>query len=71
MFEEIQTIQSICLVLTSWDARRRLLVQELAMREVGLLVLLITPNGIPPEPLPDAVRCLDSRDIQRGEVTQL
>lgn len=70
LLEEIQTIQGICLVLTGWDERRHLLVQELLMRDVGLLVLLITPDGVPPESLPADVRCLSARAILRGEVTQ-
>jgi uncharacterized protein (DUF58 family) len=71
LFAELPLIQSICLVLTRWDARRLRLTQALAGHEVGLLVLLITPDGTPPASLPADVRCLSARDILRGEVAQL
>jgi uncharacterized protein (DUF58 family) len=71
LFDEIRMIQSVCLVLTRWDERRERLVQELAAWEVGLTVLLITPDGRAPEPLPLEVQCLSARAILRGEVDQI
>lgn len=71
LFAELPRLQSICLVLTRWDARRRRLAQTLASHEIGLLILLITPDGTPPGALPADVRCLSARGILRGEVTQL
>ncbi|NLF22381.1 MAG: hypothetical protein GX590_04405, partial [Lentisphaerae bacterium] len=71
LFAELPRLQSICLVLTRWDARRRRLAQTLANHEIGLLILLITPDGTPPGALPADVRCLSARGILRGEVTQL
>jgi uncharacterized protein (DUF58 family) len=69
LFEEIRLIQSVCLVLTGWDARRAALVDELEAWEVGLKIVLITPDGRRPDGLPPGAQCLGARAVLRGETT--
>ena len=66
LLDEIRLIQSVCLVFTGWDERRRRLVEELEAWEVGLRALLITPFGRRPPDAPDIVECLSARDVMRG-----
>ncbi|MDX9868529.1 MAG: DUF58 domain-containing protein [Kiritimatiellia bacterium] len=71
LLEEIRSIQSVCLILTGWDARRAALVQEIRAREIGLKVLLLTSDGRAGADLPEEVTCLAVRDVLRGEVSRL
>jgi hypothetical protein len=71
LFEEIQLIQSVCLLFTAWDSQRAELVKNLEMWGVGLKPILITPNGVRPQDLPLEVVCLSARAILRGEMTKL
>ena len=66
LLDEIRLIQSACLVLTGWDERRRRLVEELGVWEVGTRVLLVTPFGRRPPEVPDDVECLSARDVLQG-----
>jgi uncharacterized protein (DUF58 family) len=71
LFEEIRSIQSVCLILTGWDARREALVRDIGMWDIGLKVMLVTTDGRPPVGLPPEVLCLAARDVLRGEVQSL
>ncbi len=71
LFDEIRTIQSVCLILTGWDARREALVREVSAWETGLKVVLLVAHGHPVEGLPPEVICLSARDVLRGEVLSL
>jgi len=68
LFEEIRLIQSVCLILTGWDARREALIREIGAWEIGLKAVLVTARGKRPEGLLPQVACLSARDILRGEV---
>jgi uncharacterized protein (DUF58 family) len=69
LFEEIRTIRSVCLVLTAWNDERDRFVQALSDWDVGVKVLLITPEGRADPSLPPFVQCLSARAILSGEVT--
>jgi len=69
LFEEIRLIQSVCLVLTTWDARRAALVAELEAWEVGLKIVLLTPDGRRPDGLPPEAQCLMALAVLRGETS--
>lgn len=71
LFAEIRLIQSVCLIFTVWDEYRAELVRNVHVWGVGLKAVLITPNGIRPQDLPDEVICLSARAILRGEVDRL
>lgn len=72
LLDEIQAIQSVCLILCRWDRRRAELVAELQARQVGLRIVLVTRRGGPPPPdAPSDTVCLDARAIRRGEVGQI
>jgi hypothetical protein len=71
LFEEIQLIQSVCLIFTVWDSQRAELVKSLEVFEVGLKPILVTPNGVRPEGLPREVICLSARAILRGEISRI
>ena len=66
LFEEIRLIQSVCLILTSWDERRAALVRELDAWGVGLKILLLTTEPSPPQGLPPETICIDARTVLRG-----
>ena len=68
LFEEIRSIQSVCLILTGWDARREALVRDIGVWDIGLKVMLVTADGLSPAGLPPEVTCLAAGDILRGEV---
>jgi len=68
LFEEIRMIQSVCLVLTGWDPRRAQLARELDAWEVGLKIVLITPDGRRPDDLPLDASCFSARAVLRGDV---
>jgi uncharacterized protein (DUF58 family) len=68
LFDEIRTIQSICLILTRWDARREALVREISAWETGLKVVLLTASGHSVAGLPPEVVCLSAKAVLRGEV---
>lgn len=71
LFEEIRQIQSVCLILTSWDARRAELIRRLEAWDTGLKILLLSQGkGRPPGFPPDGV-CLDARAVLRGEEVAL
>jgi len=71
LFEEIQLIQSVCLIFTVWDSQRADLVKNLETFGVGLKPILVTPRGVRPEGLPPEVMCLSARAILRGEISRL
>jgi uncharacterized protein (DUF58 family) len=71
LFEEIQLIQSVCLLFTVWDQQRADLVKNLEAYGVGLKPVLITPSGVRPPDLPLSVECLSARTILRGEISRL
>jgi hypothetical protein len=71
LFDEIRTIQSVCLILTGWDARREALVREISAWEAGLKVVLLVAHGRSVAGLPPEVVCLSARDVLRGEVRSL
>ena len=71
LFDEIRAIQSVCLILTGWDARREALVREISAWEAGLKVVLLVKHGQVIEGLPPEVICLSARDVLRGEVLSL
>ncbi len=68
LFEEIRAIQSVCLILTGWDARREALVREIGVWEIGMKVVLVVAHGRQVHGLPPEVVCLSARDVLRGEV---
>jgi hypothetical protein len=77
LVREIRSIQSVCLVLGGWDARRAEFVRSLQDHGVGVKLVLVASGsgGCPPvpgvpEPPPDAV-CLDCSAVLRGEVGAL
>jgi len=67
LFDEIRLIQSVCLVLTHWDARRAALVRDLDAWGVGLKIVLVTADGKRPPTLPADARCFMARAVLRGE----
>lgn len=78
LVQEIRSIQSVCLVLGGWDARRAEFVRNLQDHGVGVKLVLVSgraggaprlPPGVP-EPPADLVR-LDCAAVLRGEVTGL
>jgi len=71
LFDEIRSIQSVCLILTGWDARREALVREISAWEAGLKVVLLVARGRPVSGLPPEVLCLSVRDVLSGEVHSL
>lgn len=71
LLEEIRAIQSVCLILTRWDARRAALLQTLDAWQVGLKVVLLTPGLERPDELPPDVVCVPVRSVLRGEVAEL
>ncbi|MDA3798694.1 MAG: DUF58 domain-containing protein [Kiritimatiellae bacterium] len=71
LFEEIRMIQSVCLVLINWDERRRELVQDLLAYDVGVKIVLITPDGNRPADYPVDELCLSAKEILEGEVCSL
>lgn len=72
LVDEIRAIQSVCLILGRWDARRSALTEELAAWQVGLKTVLITRRERPPPAgLPADAVCVSARAIERGEVTAL
>ena len=68
LFEEIRAIQSVCLILTGWDARREALVREIGAWEIGVKVVLVVAHGRQVASLPPEVVCLSARDVLSGEV---
>ncbi len=71
LVEEIRAIQSVCLILTRWDARRAALWQTLDAWQVGLKVVLLTPGLERPAGLPPNVVCVAAQSVLRGEVAEL
>ena len=71
LLDEIRSIQSVCLILTGWDARREALVRTLIAWEVGLKVVLLVGREGPVNDLPPEVVCRSVRDVLRGEVRDL
>jgi len=71
LLDEIRAIQSVCLVLTGWDAQRAALVAELEACEVGMKIVVVTRDGERPAGAPAAAICLASRAILRGEVCRV
>lgn len=71
LIDEIRSIQSVCLILTRWDAARAKLVRELSDRDVGVKTLLITRRRPRQADIPPDITCLSYRAIERGEITVL
>ena len=71
LIEEIRSIQSVCLVLTSWHGGWSRLAHELESWNVGVKILLVTPTGRRIPGLPPEVECLEARAILNGEVAAL
>lgn len=71
LLNEIRAIQSVCLILTGWDARREALVRTLGDWEIGLKVVLLVERGRPVVNLPPDVVCVSVGDVLRGEVHSL
>lgn len=71
LFDEIRAIQSVCLILTGWDARRAALVRELGACETGLKVVLLEPRGSAAAGVPAEVVRLSARDVLDGKVLSL
>jgi uncharacterized protein (DUF58 family) len=71
LFEEIRAIQSVCLILTGWDARRETLVRDLGAWEIGLKAVLVVARGQRVDGLPPEVVCVSARDVLDGEVSVL
>lgn len=68
---EILEIQSLCLILTRWDARRAELVRTLEATGVGMKVILISRPGFETSRLPPGVQCARADEVLRGEVNAL
>lgn len=71
LLSEIRAIQSLCMILTRWDARRAALVEHATAWGLGLRVLLLTPDGRRPAGVPSDVCCQGIAAVLRGEVTAL
>jgi len=71
LLDEIRAIQSVCLVLTGWDAARAALVREVEAWEIGLKVILLTAGGKRPAGLPAEAFCFSAMDVFQGKVTEL
>lgn len=71
LLDEIRTIQSVCLLLTRWDACRAALVERLEVLRTELKIVVVTTDGRRPPGLPDAAVCLAERAVRQGEVTSL
>ncbi len=70
--DEIQAIQSVCLVLTRWDRFRADWVETLQAAQVGGCPILIRPRaGQRPENMPTSVISLSAQSIRQGEVTRI
>lgn len=71
LFDEIRAIQSVCLILTGWDARREALVRQISAWEAGLKVVLVEARERPAGSLPPEVVSLSAKAVLRGEVLSL
>ena len=71
LLDEIRAIQSVCLILIGWDARREALVRQIQMWGVGLKLVLVTARGQSAAGLPDDAVCISARALLRGEVNSL
>lgn len=73
LISEIRAIQSVCLVLGRWDARRATLVRELRDWQVGVKTVLVQRRRTPRRPhgLPVEAACVTARAVRRGEVIAL
>lgn len=71
LLDEICAIQSVCLLLTRWDAKRKALVDQLEAFGVGLRVVLVTPRRRRPDGLPGDVVCHAVQDVLDGKVVTL
>lgn len=68
---EIREIQSVCLILARWDARREALVRAIEAWGIGLKVLLVEARVRPVPGLPPDVVRLSAGDVLSGEVVSL
>lgn len=71
LLDEIRAVQSVCLILVGWDARREALVRQIRMWGAGLKLVLITTGKRPVPGLPEDAVCLSAGAILRGEVDSL
>jgi hypothetical protein len=71
LLDEIRAIQSVCLVLTGWDAKRDALVREIDAWEIGLKVVLVSARGQRPAGFPAEAVCVSEHDVLQGRVTEL
>lgn len=71
LLDEIRDIQSLCLVLTDWDGKRAALVSEIDAWEIGLKLIVVTPDGRRPPGVPPAADCLSAGAIMRGDACAL
>ncbi len=70
--EEIQSIESVCMILVRWDKSRADLVATLEAHGIGVKILLVTPPKFRrPSDLPQDAVCVDRRAVERGEVVAL
>ncbi len=69
LLDEIHAIQSVCLILTRWDARRASLASMIDAWGIGLKTVLLTPRGEPPAGVPPEVVCVSVKAVLRGEVS--
>jgi len=73
LVDEIGAIQSVCLVLGSWSAKRAALVRELVALQVGVKLILVQPQK-PRQwgaDFPEHTRFVRVQDVQRGSVRVL
>jgi uncharacterized protein (DUF58 family) len=72
LVEEIQAIESVCLILARWDRARADFLRELTARGIGVKVILVTRfHHGRIRNLPPGVIRLASRSVLRGEVSAL
>ena len=71
LLEEIREIQSVCVLLTRWDARRADLIEQLEAWQVGLKVVLVSLGSRRPEDLPPHVEWVSARAVREGKVVVL
>ena len=72
LIDEISAIQSVCLVLGSWNQQRAALVGELEAQQVGVkLVLVQQGKARMVDGLPEHTTVVQVRDVQQGRIREL
>ncbi|HQA39454.1 MAG TPA: DUF58 domain-containing protein, partial [Kiritimatiellia bacterium] len=69
LLDEIHAIQSVCLILTRWDARRASLARTIDAWGIGLKTVLLVPRTGSPAGVPPEVVCVPVKAVLRGEVS--